>query len=64
MRYKIIKSAMDPDWSGVVIDHGGEAFTSFPAEVGNPVYDGFLQSQDLTDPAVQAMTPDEWHDIA
>lgn len=41
-----------------------EQFTSFPAEVGNPNFDAFLESQGLTDAEVQAMEPDEWHDMA
>ena len=41
-----------------------DCFTSFPAEVGNPNYDSFLESQDLTDAQVQAMEPDVWHDMA
>ena len=66
MRYKVV--AMVVPMSGtlrsVMVDRGNEEFTSFPAEVGNPVYDSFLESQSLTDAEVQAMEPDIWHDMA
>ena len=66
MRYKVV--AMVVPMSGtlrsVMVDRGNEEFTSFPAEVGNPVYDSFLESQSLTDAEVQAMEPDVWHDMA
>ena len=65
MRYKILDlgdAAAFPHH--VVIDRGLGEFTSFPAELGNPVYDSFLESQSLTDAEVQAMEPDVWHDMA
>ena len=65
MRYKVTDS---PTLAGVQrsvsIETAPEAFTSFPAEVGNPNYDNFLESQGLTDAEVQAMEPDVWHDMA
>ena len=65
MRFQIIEIASDgASRRHVVIDRGSGEFTSFPATVGNPVYDSFLESQSLTDIEVQAMTPDIWHDMA
>lgn len=48
----------------ITVDRGNGEFTSFPAQIGNPVYDSFLESQSLTDAEVQAMEPDVWHDMA
>ena len=48
----------------VTVETAPEVFTSYPAEVGNPHYDSFLESQSLTDAEVQAMDPDVWHDMA
>jgi hypothetical protein len=65
MRYKISERvALEGLRRHVVVDRGDEGFTSFPAKVGNSVYDSFLESQGLTDAEVQAMEPDEWHDMA
>ena len=65
MRYRISVVDMAPaPFRSVTIDRGNDEFTSFPAEVGNPVYDSFLESQSLTDAEVQAMEPDVWHDMA
>lgn len=64
MRYEITaRVEMGVEYRAVNVDKGDGSFTSFPAEVGNPVYDSFLESQSLTDAEVQAMTPDVWHDI-
>jgi hypothetical protein len=38
-------------------------FTSFPAVIGNPNYDQFLEKTKLTDKKVHALTPDEWYDF-
>ena len=35
----------------------------FPAEVGNPNYDQFLEQAKLTDKQVHALTPDVWYDF-
>lgn len=65
MRYRVLVHAvMGDEVRSVNIDRGNEEFTSFPAEVGNPAYDSFLESQSLTDAEVQAMEPDVWHDMA
>jgi hypothetical protein len=66
MRYRIIVMShpLAGDTRVIVTETAPDAFTSFPAEVGNPVYDSFLESQGLTDAEVQALTPDEWHDMA
>jgi len=66
MRYKVVVIVvpMSDTLRSVMIDRGNEEFTSFPATVGNPVYDSFLASQSLTDAEVQAMDPDVWHDMA
>jgi hypothetical protein len=47
----------------VLIDKGGDEFTTFPARLENPNYDTFLESEGLSDAEVQAMEPDEWHDM-
>ena len=64
MRYQIVVTVMHGPSRSVVVDQGDSRFTSFPADVGNPVYDSFLESQSLTDSDVQAMEPDVWHDMA
>ena len=65
MSYKIAASEFFGRQSRqVVVQTGSDEFTSFPAKVGNPVYDSFLESQSLTDAEVQAMEPDVWHDMA
>ena len=64
MRYEaVINVSMGYESRSVILDRGNGEFTSFPAEVGNPVYDSFLESQSLTDAEVQAMEPDVWHDM-
>lgn len=40
-----------------------ENFVSFPAAVGNPNYDQFLEQAKLTDKQVKALTPDTWYDF-
>jgi len=65
MRYEIVEvSTVAGLTRSVIVDRGRDEFTSFPAVVGNPNYDSFLESQGLTDAEVQAMEPDEWHDMA
>lgn len=39
------------------------SFTSFPAEIGNPNYDTFLEQAQLTDKQVHALKPDVWYDF-
>jgi len=63
MRYRILVSeSFGAEHRSVNVDDG-VGFTSFPAIVGNPNYDGFLESQELTDEDVQAMEPDVWHEM-
>jgi hypothetical protein len=65
MRYIVVEVTSDGiTRRHVMIDRGNDEVTSFPAIVGNPVYDAFLESQGLTDAEVQAMEPDVWHDMA
>ena len=67
MRYKIVDiagSSVLPSRSVLLNDQGRPEFTSFLAQVGNPNYDSFLESQGLSDAEVQAMEPDVWHDMA
>lgn len=65
MRYMIVtRVEIDGTHRHVIVEQAEDRFTSFPAEVGNPVYDSFLESQGLTDAAVQDMEPDVWHDMA
>lgn len=65
MRFRILATTiMGAMRLSVNIDRGSNEFTSFSAEIGNPVYDAFLESQGLTDAEVQAMEPDIWHDTA
>lgn len=47
----------------IIIDQGDGQFTSFPAQVGNPAYDGFLTSTGLTDEDVQTGDLDVWKPI-
>ena len=61
MRYRILLGSTARN---VNVETAANEFASFPAEVGNPVYDSFLESQSLTDAEVQAMEPDVWHDMA
>ena len=65
MRYRIVETS-GPGGARrhILIDQGSDQFISFPAEVGNPNYDSFLELQSLTDAEVQAMEPDVWHDMA
>ena len=64
-RYEILVIAnMQGDTRHVVTQQADGSSTSFPAIVGNPNYDSFLESQSLMDAEVQAMTPDIWHDMA
>ena len=64
MRFTIIETVFVVTVRKVLVQTGEDQYTSFPAEVGNPVYDSFLESQGLTDAEVQAMEPDVWHDMA
>ena len=65
MRYRIIVAeSMGGPMRHVIVETVPDEFTSFPAKVGNPNYDSFLESQSLTDAEVQAMEPDVWHDMA
>lgn len=59
-----LSEAFGQERSSITINNGVEHFISFPAKVGNPNYDSFLESQSLTDAEVQAMEPDVWHDMA
>jgi hypothetical protein len=40
-----------------------EMFTSFPADVGNPNYDAFLEQAQLTDKQVHALKANVWYDF-
>lgn len=66
MRYQVVEFATVTGGTArnVSVDQGNSQYLSFPAEVGNPVYGSFLESQSLTDAEVQAMEPDVWHDMA
>ena len=65
MQYQIVNSSfMGAESRSVIVQKDLEQFESFPAQVGNAVYDSFLESQSLTDAEVQAMAPDVWHDMA
>jgi len=65
MRYKIHAATVQgTPVRSIHIETSPDEFTTFPAEVGNPVYDAFLDSQGLTDAEVQAMEPDVWHDLS
>ena len=47
----------------VIIETAPDQYTSFPATIGNPAYDGFLTQTGLTDEQVQEVEPDVWHDM-
>ena len=64
MRYMISVMAGPAQSRSVLVEADSGDLTSFPAEVGNPNYDSFIESQSLTDAEVQAMEPDVWHDMA
>lgn len=40
-----------------------ENFISFPAEIGNPNYDQFLELTGLTDAEVHELEPNVWYDF-
>ena len=39
-------------------------FLNFPAKIGNPSYDAFLEESQLTDKQVHALKPDVWYDFS
>lgn len=47
----------------ITITPDSEVFTSFPAVIGNPNYDAFLEQAQLTDKQVHALKPDVWYDF-
>jgi ABC-type oligopeptide transport system substrate-binding subunit len=64
--YKIIKQEFVTGYNPVIIvltTFDNENFTSFPAEVGNPNYDAFLEQAQLTDKQVHSLKPDVWYDF-
>lgn len=64
MKYLTVKYAsFDKNFWSVIIAEDNEVFTSFPAEVGNPNYDDFLEQAQLTDKQVHALTPDRWYEF-
>lgn len=65
MRYEVlVAESMSGPVRHVMVETSPDQFVSFPAEVGNPNYDSFLESQSFTDAEVKAMEPDVWHDMA
>jgi hypothetical protein len=64
MKYLItIIKSFNVDSFNVTTTPDDVVFTSFPAEIGNPNYDQFLEQTKLTDKKVKALTPDEWYDF-
>lgn len=62
--YEIIESSEHHITSrSVIIDNGDGEFTSFPATVGNPAYDGFLTQTGLTDEDIQTGDLNVWKPI-
>ena len=64
MKYMItVFDSHGESFTNVTTTGDGAAFTSFPAEVGNPNYDAFLVQAQLTDKQVHALTPEVWYDF-
>ena len=64
MKYMISKfESFGTESVNVTTTNSEATFTSFPAVVGNPNYDAFLEQAKLTDKQVQALTPDTWYDF-
>lgn len=64
MKYMVVSlESLETQHSNVTITADGENFTSFPAVVGNPNYDAFLEQTDLTDIEVHELKPDIWYDF-
>lgn len=47
-------------FTSITVTIDDENFLNFPAEVGNPNYDQFLDTVNLTDEEVHALPTDEW----
>lgn len=63
MKYIIFRHELPDAIISIIGVQDKELFTSFPAEVGNPNYDAFLEQAKLTDKQVKALTPDTWYDF-
>ena len=64
MKYKTTKSELfDVISTSVITTVNDVSFVGFPAEVGNPNYDAFLEQAKLTDTQVKALKPDTWYDF-
>jgi hypothetical protein len=64
MKYKtVISDVMNVEKTHIVIDFLDNTFQSFPAEVGNPNYDQFLEANKLTDKQVYALKNDVWYEL-
>jgi hypothetical protein len=64
MKYKtVISDVMNVEKTHIVIDFLDNTFQSFPAEVGNPNYDKFLEANELTDKQVHALKTDVWYEV-
>lgn len=63
MKYIVIKfESLSGEITSVTVASDNGA-VNFPAEVGNPNYDAFLEQAKLTDKQVKALTPDTWYDF-
>jgi hypothetical protein len=64
MKYEILKHEMfGKITTHVMAQQSNEVCLSFPAEVGNPNYDAFLEQAQLTDKQVHSLKPDVWYDF-
>ena len=58
-----ISTLREADYHSVSTTSNDIDFVSFSADVGNPSYDQFLVSAELTDEELHGLTPDVWYDF-
>lgn len=64
MKYMILQYVSHNEtFTNVLVSEREDFSTQFPAVVGNPNYDQFLEQAGLTDEEVHALTPDEWIEL-
>ena len=54
---------MEQDITNILVTNDDDNFISFPAEIGNPNYDQFLEQTGLTDTEVHELEPDVWYEM-
>ena len=64
MKYRInITEIIGKKYTGVTTTPDEIVLTFFPAEIGNPNYDAFLEQTQLTDKQVHNLKSDVWYDF-